>query len=120
MANELGRLTKGMLPDMLTGTETMHFIAVSEMPRKKTAAYLRVVAAEKPNKVGKRRIRCTMGGDKIHYDGPVGTPTADLTTTVKCLLNSVVSTPSAKFMTSIYRTSTSTPHCQERNTGEFP
>ena len=98
MANELGRLTKGVLPDMLTGTETMRFIAFSEMPQNKTAAYLRVVAAEKPHKVEKRRIRCTVGGDKIYYDGPVGTPTADLTT-VKCLLSSVVSTPGAKFMT---------------------
>ena len=73
MVNELGPLTKGVLPDMLTGTETMHFIAMSEMPRNKTTAYLRVVAAEKPNKAEKRRIRCTMGGDKIHYDGPIGT-----------------------------------------------
>ena len=68
------------------------------MPRNKTAAYLRVVAAVKPNKAGKRWIHCTVGGDKIHYDGPIGTPTADLTT-IKCLLNSVVSTPGAKFMT---------------------
>ena len=87
-----------MLPDILTGTETMRFIAVSEMPRNNTAAYIRVVATEKPNKVEKRRIHCTVGGDKIHYDSPIGTPTADLTT-VKCLLNSVVSTPDAKFMT---------------------
>ena len=97
MANGLGRLTKGVLPDMLTGMETMRFIAVSEMLRDKTAAYLRVVAAEKPNKAEKRRIRCTVGGDKIHYDGPIGTPTTNLTT-IKCLLNSVVSTPGAKFM----------------------
>ena len=77
-----------MLPGMLNGTETMRFIAVSELPRDMTAAYLRVVAAEKPNKAEKRRIRYTVGGDKILYDGPVGTLTADLTT-VKCLLNSV-------------------------------
>ena len=80
MANELGQLTKGVLPDMLTGMETMRFIAFSAMPRNKVAAYIRVVAAKKPHKVEKRRIRCTVGGDKIHYNGPVGTPTADLTT----------------------------------------
>ena len=56
------------------------------------------MAAKKPNKVEKRRIRCTVGGDKIHYNSPVGTPTADLTT-IKCLLNSVVSTLDARFMT---------------------
>ena len=38
---------------MLTGTETMRFIAVSMMPRDKTAAYLHVVATEKPNKAEK-------------------------------------------------------------------
>jgi len=42
-----------MLPDMLTGTETMRFIAVSKMPCDKTATYLHVVAAEKPNKAEK-------------------------------------------------------------------
>lgn len=98
MANELGRLTKGVLPNMPTGTETMRFIAPSEMPKHKTATYLRIVTAEKPNKAESKRVRCTVGGDRISYEGPVSTPTADLTT-VKCLLNSVVSTPGAKFMT---------------------
>ena len=36
--------------------------------------------------------------DRIQYEGRVSTPTADLAT-IKCLLNSVVSTPNAKFMT---------------------
>ena len=39
-----------------------------------------------------------MGGNKINYPGDCGTPTADLLT-VKLLLNSVISTPGAKFMT---------------------
>ena len=39
----------------------------------------------------------TVGGDRIEYDGNVSTPGADLTT-VKCLLNSIISTADARFM----------------------
>ncbi len=38
-----------------------------------------------------------MGGNLINYPGDCGTPTANLLT-IKLLLNSVISTPSAKFM----------------------
>ncbi len=37
-------------------------------------------------------------GDRVHYPGDAGTPTADLLT-VKLLLNRIISTPNAKFMT---------------------
>ena len=40
----------------------------------------------------------TVGGNKIQYDGDVGTPTAHLET-AKLLLNSVLSRTDAKFMT---------------------
>ena len=39
-----------------------------------------------------------MGGDKINCPFDYGTPTAQLLT-IKLLLNSVISTPGAKFMT---------------------
>ena len=39
-----------------------------------------------------------MGGDRINYPGDCGTPTADMLT-VKLLLNSVISTKNARFMT---------------------
>jgi hypothetical protein len=39
-----------------------------------------------------------VGGDRINYPGDYGTPTKDLLT-VKLLLNSIVSTMGAKFMT---------------------
>ena len=48
------------------------------------------------------RSRLTVGGDRIDYPFPVSTPTADLTT-FKCLVNSVLSTPNAKFMTADIR-----------------
>jgi hypothetical protein len=38
------------------------------------------------------------GGDRVHYPGDAGTPTANLLT-VKLLLNSIISTPNAKIMT---------------------
>ena len=44
------------------------------------------------------RTRLVAGGDRVHYPGDAGTPTADLLT-VKLLLNSIISTPNAKFMT---------------------
>ncbi|KAI2490331.1 hypothetical protein MHU86_24250 [Fragilaria crotonensis] len=95
---ELGRLTKGCLPYTTSGSETMVFIRHTDKPHDRVATYLRIVAALKPNKADMYRIRFTCGGDKIIYAGKVSTPTADLTT-VKTHLNSVVSTPDAKYMT---------------------
>ena len=43
-------------------------------------------------------MRIVVGGDRVHYPGDCGTPTADIIT-VKLLLNSVISTKEAKFMT---------------------
>ena len=39
-----------------------------------------------------------MGSNKINYPGNCGTPIADLLT-ARLLLNSIISTPKAKFMT---------------------
>ena len=44
------------------------------------------------------RTRLTVDGSRINIDMDCGTPTASLLT-VKLLLNSVISTPGAKFMT---------------------
>ena len=44
-------------------------------------------------------MRVTVGGDKLPFDGDASTKTASLTTT-KILLNSTISTPGARFMTS--------------------
>jgi hypothetical protein len=38
------------------------------------------------------------GGDRVHYPFDTGTPTADLLT-IKLLINSIISTPSARFFT---------------------
>jgi hypothetical protein len=76
----------------------MFFIPVSAIPKGRKATYLRIVAAFRPEKPNPRRVRFTVGGDRIDYTGDVSTKTADLPT-VKTLLNSVISTPGARFMT---------------------
>jgi hypothetical protein len=60
--------------------------------------YTKFVCKLKPNKAKVHRTRLTVGGNKVHYPGDVGTPTADLTL-VKMHINSVVSTCGARCMT---------------------
>ena len=68
------------------------------MPKDRTAAYIRTVCADRPEKVNPRRVRITIGGDRIDYPGNTSTNTADMTT-VKTLINSTISTKRARFMT---------------------
>jgi hypothetical protein len=56
------------------------------------------VVADHPQKKHTKRVGITVGGDRIDYPGKFATKAADLVT-VKILLNSVISTPDAKFMT---------------------
>jgi hypothetical protein len=93
-SNEIGRPAQGVLPH----TNTIHFIAQSELPVKRKPTYLRVVAEYKLNKYEKHQIPFTCGGDKFVNPGKVSTETADLTTP-KLLFNSVISTPGAKKFT---------------------
>ena len=96
--NEIGRLAQGM-PGRVQGTETFFFIKYETIPvdRRKDVTYARIVCNIRPEKVNEpNRTRITVGGDKINYPYEVATPTADLLT-VKLLLNSVISTPGAKF-----------------------
>jgi hypothetical protein len=39
-----------------------------------------------------------VGGNRVHYPGNAGTPTADILI-VKLFINSTISTPNAKYMT---------------------
>eukprot|EP00804_Cyclotella_cryptica_P024119 CCRYP_007336-RA/>CCRYP_007336-RA protein AED:0.15 eAED:0.19 QI:0/0/0/1/0.33/0.25/4/0/962 len=96
---ELGRLAQG-LPGIVKGTDTIAFIQRSHVSqdRWKDVTYGRIVANFRPEKEDPYRIRLTVGGNRINYPGDCGTPTADMIT-VKILLNSVISTLNAKFMT---------------------
>ena len=97
---EIGRLFQGLGPtsDMPTGTNCCFFINKHDIPPGKKPTYIRIVCADRPEKAIPQRVRWTAGGDQVQYTGDVSTKTADVTTT-KCLLNSVISTPNAKFMT---------------------
>ena len=84
----------------MEGTETIFFIYKNEVPndRRRDVTYGKINCNVRPQKEEQNRTRLTIGGDRINYDGDCGTPTADLLT-VKLLLNSVISTDGAKFMT---------------------
>eukprot|EP00804_Cyclotella_cryptica_P008215 CCRYP_015150-RB/>CCRYP_015150-RB protein AED:0.19 eAED:0.17 QI:0/0/0/1/0/0/2/0/720 len=96
---ELGRLAQG-LPGTVAGTNTIVFISKADIPsdRWRDVTYGRIVANFCPEKDDPHRIRLTVGGNRINFPGDCGTPTANMLTT-KVLLNSVVSTVGARFMT---------------------
>jgi hypothetical protein len=98
--NELGRLLLGIDPlkDGPSGTDTIQFIRHTDKPKDKKATYLRIVVDIRPQKEETHRVRFTCGGDQVSYSGNVSTPTADIAT-VKILLNSTISTPGAKCLT---------------------
>ena len=103
---ELSRSTKGPLwvdgmtleIGKLLGTETMKFIPISEIPRGTKITYAKIVCADRPEKENPIRVRLTIGGNLITYDGATSTKSAEMPT-VKIFINSVLSTPNAKFMT---------------------
>jgi hypothetical protein len=73
----------------------MFFISHKDLPSHKKSTYLRIVANIREEKKETHRVRFTVGGILIQYEGNVSTPTADLTP-AKLLFNSVLSTPNAK------------------------
>ena len=98
--NEIGRLAQGM-PGRNTGTNTIFFIKKHQVPkeRAKDVTYGLITTLIRPEKIDEpNRTRLVAGGDRVHYPGDAGTPTADLLT-VKLLLNSIISTKDARFMT---------------------
>ena len=96
LANDLGRLAQGIGTRMPTGTNTIAFIKRRAVPIGRQVTYGRLVSSIRPNKAETHRVRVTVGGDRLDFPGVTTTQCASLTTT-KCLLNSTVSTPNAKF-----------------------
>lgn len=97
--HELGRLEQ-VVGSNIKGTDTIFFVPYRQIPvdRRKQITYGKIVVDYKPNISEMYRTRITVGGDRIEYPGEVITPTADIVTT-KLLINSVISTPGARFMT---------------------
>jgi hypothetical protein len=85
---------------LATTTETIFFITKHQIPKDHhgDVTYGRIVCDVREGKKDKHCTRLTMGGNLINYPDDCGTPMADLLT-VKILLNSIISTPKAKFMT---------------------
>jgi hypothetical protein len=68
-----------------------------DIRKERTITYGRLVFDIRPHKVEQHRVRLTVGGDMINYPGETATKNADLTTS-KCLWNSTISTPGARYM----------------------
>jgi hypothetical protein len=84
-----------------TGTNTIIFIKKSRYRRTKQrdVTYILITCLIRPEKIGEpNQARLVTGGDRVHYLGYAGTPTANLLT-FKLLINSTISTPNAKYMT---------------------
>jgi hypothetical protein len=94
--NEFGRLAQGV-GGRIEEPNEIFCIPRSAVPRNKTGTYGRFVVDVRPHKEEVHRVRLTVGGNLIKYDGDVSTRSADLTTS-KCLWNSVISTEGAAYM----------------------
>jgi hypothetical protein len=103
-ANKFGRLAQGV-KTRIKGTNTIKFIPHHAVPTGRTVTYARFCANIRPQKEDTHQCRITVGGDRIDYPGEVSTKTAGLTT-IKLLLNSAVSKPTANFMTADVNIST--------------
>jgi hypothetical protein len=97
-SKEIGRLAQGV-PGVVDGTNTIFFIDYDQIPkdRRKDVTYTRICVNFCPEKEDPNRVRITVGGDRINYPFDCGTPTADMLL-VKLLINSIISTKGAKFM----------------------
>ena len=98
--NKLGGLAQGM-SSRTKGTNTIFFIPWHMIPKERVRdiTYGLITCLIRPEKIDEtNRTRLVAGGDRVHYPFDAGTPTADLLT-VKLLINSVISTPGARFFT---------------------
>ena len=98
LASNLGHLAQCVDSWMPKGTNTIFFIDISDIPRNCQISYVLLVTSLQPYKTEVHQVQVTVGGDRLYYEGIFSTDTASMTTTT-ILLNSVVSTPSARFMT---------------------
>lgn len=98
MSKEMARLTQGRSQNDVPYHNVMTWMHPNQLPKGLKATYMRVCANFWPQKSDPYPIRCTMGGNLVTPKGPpTHFPTADLTL-FKLFINSVISTPNAKFM----------------------
>jgi hypothetical protein len=97
--NKIWHLAQGM-PGRNTGTNTIVFIKKNQVPQNiaKDVTCRLITCLIRPEKIEEpNQTRLVLGGDRLHYPGNAGIPTDDLLT-VKLLINSITSTPNAKYM----------------------
>ena len=92
---ELARLASGRSKDATPRTNTIEWIHPHQIPSNKKPTYVSICATYRPQKADPYRVRCTLGGNLITYNGPTSTAVASLPV-IKILINSVLSTPNAK------------------------
>ena len=83
---------------MTTETNLIKFIHPKKNTLSKKSNYCKIVAFIRPLKSEKNRVRVTIGGDRLEYEGNMSTTPATLTT-VKTHLNSTMPTKEGKHMT---------------------
>jgi hypothetical protein len=89
------------MPGQTKGRDTISFISWHKVPkeRAKDVTYGLITCLVRPKKIEEpNRTRLVAAGDRVHYLFDAGTLTANLLT-VKLLINSVISTPGARFFT---------------------
>jgi hypothetical protein len=89
------------MPGRVTGMDTIFFIPKDKVSRAKAkdVTYGLITCLIRPEKTKEpNRTTIVAGGDRVHYPFNTGTPTTDLLT-VKLLINSMISTPGARFFT---------------------
>ena len=96
LSKEFARLASGRSKDNTPGTDTIEWIYPQQLPSTKKPTYVKLCANYRPQKEDPYRVRCTLGGNLISYPGPKSTAIASLPV-IKILINSVLSTPNAKF-----------------------
>ena len=96
LANELGRLSQRIRD--VKGSNCIKFIHRHQVPQGRNVTYTRLVVDYRPGKLDPNRTRVTVGGNLLTYEGELYTKTTNLIA-IKILLDSVLSTKDARFMT---------------------
>ena len=95
LSNEFGRLAQGVgkrrpQDQYVQGTNTIFFIKRDNVPRDAKVTYANLICDLRPLKAETHRVRMTVGGDKLSYEGDPSSPAVSLLNTQK-ILNSVIS-----------------------------
>ena len=79
----------------MTGTNTIFFVHIHEIPKDRKISYANFVCNYRPLKSEPYRVRLTIGGDKLEYPDETASPAASLIGS-KLIANSVISDHKAK------------------------